>query len=102
MTYERLSATEIQSSLAELRDWTLREDGAALRKTFKFRNFQEAFGFMSQCALSAERLNHHPDWSNAYSSVDVVLSTHAVSGLTVLDFKLAKAMDSAADMRRGN
>ena len=101
MAYDLLSPAEIRDSLANLRDWTLREDGAALVRTFKFRNFAEAFGFMAECALVAERLNHHPEWFNVYSRVEVVLSTHAVSGLTVLDFKLAGAMDRAA-ARRGD
>lgn len=101
MAYDLLSPAEVRDNLADLRDWTLREDGAALVRTFKFRNFAEAFGFMAECALVAERLNHHPEWFNVYSRVEVVLSTHAVSGLTILDFKLAGSMDRAA-ARRGD
>lgn len=94
--YVRLAATDVENSLGEIVGWVLREDGLALTKTFKFRNFAEAFGFMSECALVAERMNHHPEWFNVYSRVEVVLTTHDVSGLTTKDFRLAKAMDRAA------
>ncbi|MFN7025912.1 MAG: 4a-hydroxytetrahydrobiopterin dehydratase [Pseudorhizobium sp.] len=99
MDYERLVAEQLDNILADLPGWSLREDGQGINKTFKFRNFAEAFGFMSECALVAERLNHHPEWSNVYSRVDVALTTHAVSGLTMHDVKLAKAMDRAAQSR---
>ena len=95
MAYEKLSPSEITNRLSELDGWSLRDDGAAICKGFKFRNFSQAFGFMTECALVAERMNHHPDWSNVYSRVDVVLSTHDAAGITELDFKLARAMDRA-------
>lgn len=76
--------------------WTLTDEGTALTKTFSFRNFTQAFGFMTQCALHAERLNHHPEWSNVYKTVDVRLTTHDTGGLTELDGKLAKAMNTIA------
>ena len=95
MTYEKLSTSEITSRLSEMDGWSLRDDGGAISRSFKFRNFSQAFGFMTECALVAERMNHHPDWSNVYSRVDVVLSTHDVAGITELDFKLARAMDRA-------
>ena len=99
MDYQPLAAKELNQILADLPGWSLRDDGQAIVKTFKFRNFAVAFGFMSECALVAERLNHHPEWRNVYSRVDVVLTTHAVSGLTMHDVKLAKAMDRAAQAR---
>jgi len=99
MDYERLVAEQLDDILADLPGWSLREDGQGIIKTFTFRNFAVAFGFMSECALVAERLNHHPEWSNVYSRVDVALTTHAVSGLTMHDVKLAKAMDRAAQLR---
>ena len=95
MPYEKLSTDEVAAQLSELEGWILREDGGAISKGFKFRNFSQAFGFMTECALVAERMNHHPDWSNVYSRVDVVLSTHDAAGITELDFKLARAMDRA-------
>ncbi len=68
----------------------------AIRKVWKFRNFSEAWGFMTQAALAAEKLNHHPEWSNTYNVVDVTLSTHDCNGLSRLDLRLAAAMDRLA------
>ncbi|MQY47926.1 4a-hydroxytetrahydrobiopterin dehydratase [Rhizobiales bacterium RZME27] len=96
MRPQKLSAQSIQSELAKLSGWSLRDDGEAILKTFKFRNFIEAFGFMTRSALHAEKLDHHPEWFNVYSKVDVTLSTHDAGGLTELDFKLAQLMDSVA------
>lgn len=97
--HEQLSTAEVDQGLSELAGWALREDRMAITRTFKFRSFSEAFGFMTECALVAERMNHHPEWFNVYSRVEVVLTTHDVSGLTALDFKLARAMDRAAARR---
>ncbi|HEV7436725.1 MAG TPA: 4a-hydroxytetrahydrobiopterin dehydratase [Pseudorhizobium sp.] len=99
MTYERAAAEDLDQVLAGLPGWELRQDRKAITKTFKFRNFVQAFGFMSECALAAERMNHHPEWFNVYNRVDVTLTTHAVSALTTHDLKLAKAMDRAAGSR---
>lgn len=99
MPYEKLTGPEIESGLEGLDGWALRDSGA-ITKSFKFRNFADAFGFMAECALVAERMNHHPEWSNVYSRVEVVLRTHDVDGLTAQDFKLARAMDRAATRRR--
>ena len=66
----------------------------AISKTFVFRNFVEAFGFMTQAALHAEKLNHHPEWSNVYKTVEVTLTTHDAGGLTELDGTLAERMDA--------
>ena len=97
MTAIEIDATEAKQRLSELgEDWQLSEDGKALERKFKFRNFNEAFGFMARCALSAEKLNHHPDWFNCWNRVNVVLTTHDKGGLTELDFRLAKAMNRAA------
>lgn len=68
----------------------------ALRKIWKFKNFSEAWGFMSRAALAAEKLNHHPEWSNKYNVVDVTLITHDCKGLSGLDVTLARQMDRAA------
>ncbi|MEO1331399.1 MAG: 4a-hydroxytetrahydrobiopterin dehydratase [Pseudomonadota bacterium] len=76
--------------------WSLRADRDAIEKTFKFKSFAQAFGWMSQIAIEAEKLDHHPEWFNVYSKVEVVLTTHDVNGLSELDVKLAKIMDAAA------
>ncbi|WP_424831865.1 4a-hydroxytetrahydrobiopterin dehydratase [Ruegeria sp.] len=74
--------------------WTMVEDRDAITKTFIFDNFVQAFGWMTQVAIFAEKWNHHPEWSNVYRTVEVVLSTHDVGGLSSLDAKLARKMDS--------
>lgn len=76
--------------------WRAVEGRDAIRKILKFRNFSEAWGFMSRAALMAEKLGHHPEWSNAYNVVDITLTTHDGGGLTLLDMKLARAMDKLA------
>ncbi|TCM83573.1 4a-hydroxytetrahydrobiopterin dehydratase [Rhodovulum steppense] len=76
--------------------WALAGDRDAIEKTYEFHNFIEAFGFMSQAALWAEKLNHHPEWCNVYKSVKVVLTTHDAGGLTHLDMDLARRMDALA------
>lgn len=76
--------------------WGAAPDRDALRKIWKFRNFSQAWGFMSRAALAAEKLNHHPEWSNTYNVVDVTLTTHDCNGLSALDIALARAMDAAA------
>lgn len=82
---------EIERQLSQLKGWTVKKK--ALNKSFTFRDFSEAFGFMSRVALQAEKMNHHPEWSNVYNKVSVSLSTHDAGGLTELDFKLAKLID---------
>ncbi|MEY1557447.1 4a-hydroxytetrahydrobiopterin dehydratase [Yoonia sp. R2331] len=76
--------------------WTMVEGRDAIQKTFVFKNFVEAFGFMTQSAIWAEKLNHHPEWSNVYKTVEVVLTTHDTGGLSALDAKLATKMDALA------
>ncbi|MDP2082283.1 MAG: 4a-hydroxytetrahydrobiopterin dehydratase [Pseudotabrizicola sp.] len=76
--------------------WAMAEGKDALVKTFLFRDFKQAFAFMTQVADDAEALNHHPEWSNVYRTVKVKLTTHDAGGLTDLDVKLAKRMDKAA------
>lgn len=76
--------------------WSLSDDRDALQKTFQFKNFVEAFGFMSKAAIWAEKLDHHPEWFNVYKTVEVTLSTHDAGGLTELDVKLAGKMDALA------
>ncbi len=74
-------------------DWSYDPVRDAISKTFKFPDFPEAFGFMTQVAFAAEKSNHHPEWSNVYNTVDVTLTTHDAEGLTELDVNLAKVMD---------
>ena len=93
---DRLDATAAASAIAELDGWTLADDAGSIGKTFTFRNFSEAFGFMTRAALAAEKMDHHPDWSNVYKTVVVTLNTHDAGGLTALDFELAKKMDRIA------
>ena len=93
---ERLSSQEIRQKPQEMAGWELVEGNKAIRRQFRFKDFSEAFGFMSRAALAAEKLNHHPDWSNVYNRVEVMLTTHDAGGLTELDFKLAAAMDRLA------
>ncbi len=73
--------------------WAYCEDHDAIRKSFVFENFVEAFGWMTKVAIWAEKWNHHPEWSNVYKTVDVTLTTHDVGGLSALDAKLARKMD---------
>lgn len=73
--------------------WTLVEGRDALTRKFTFRTFSEAWGFMARVALAAERMNHHPEWSNVYNRVEITLSTHDVGGLSDLDLKLAEAIN---------
>ncbi|MRR12072.1 4a-hydroxytetrahydrobiopterin dehydratase [bacterium] len=85
-----LSPGEIAERLAPLPGWAV--SGGALRRTFVFSDFPEAFGFMTRVALAAEKLDHHPDWSNVWNRVTVALSTHDAGGITELDFQLAGVM----------
>lgn len=76
--------------------WSMVEGRDAIHKTFVFWNFIDAFGFMARAAIWAEKWNHHPEWSNVYKTVDVVLTTHDCDGLSALDAKLAHKMDQLA------
>ena len=96
MPTTRLSAHEIDAALALLPGWGLVEGREAIRKRFVFRDFNEAFGWMTRAALVAEKLDHHPEWFNVYKTVDVTLATHDAGGVTQLDVTLAKAMDALA------
>ena len=93
---EKLNPETREQELSKLPDWQLVEGRDALHRTFVFGNFIEAFGFMTQAALIAEKMNHHPEWSNVYKTVQVTLTTHDAGGLSDLDLKLAKAMDGLA------
>jgi 4a-hydroxytetrahydrobiopterin dehydratase len=93
---QQLSAERRQQALAELSGWTLVEGRDALTRTFTFADFSQAWGFMTRAALAAEKMDHHPEWSNVWNRVVVVLSTHDAGGLTERDVELAKIMDRLA------
>jgi 4a-hydroxytetrahydrobiopterin dehydratase len=94
----RLTPAEREAALPALAEtgWAAVPGRDAIRKLWKFRSFSEAWGFMSRAALSAEKLNHHPEWRNVYNVVDVTLTTHDCAGLSALDITLAQAMDRIA------
>jgi len=96
MARDKLTRPEIDAKLAEIDDWELEDGGEAISRTFTFKNFSEAFGFMARAALAAEKLDHHPEWSNVYKTVEVRLTTHDAGGLTQLDFDLAGKMNRFA------
>ncbi|MGQ0685196.1 4a-hydroxytetrahydrobiopterin dehydratase [Bradyrhizobium sp.] len=93
---ERLSAEARQAALTELAGWEEASGREAIERTFTFKDFNEAFGFMSRAALVAEKHDHHPEWRNVYKTVEVVLATHDAGGVTRLDIELAKAMNGIA------
>ena len=80
--------------ISELSGWTPVKGRDAITKSYQFKTFNDAFGFMSQVALMAEKMDHHPEWFNVYNKVDVTLSTHDQGGVSNKDIKLAKFMDS--------
>jgi 4a-hydroxytetrahydrobiopterin dehydratase len=85
------------AALAKLNGWTKAEGGRdAITKTYKFKDFNAAFGFMTRVALVAEKLDHHPEWFNVWNRVDVTLATHDADGVTERDVQLAQFMDEAA------
>lgn len=93
---EKLSDSEIENALQDLEGWTRTEGKDAIHKTFKFKNFSQAWGFMSRVALLAEKMNHHPEWFNVWNRVEVTLNTHDVGGLSENDFKMATRMNQYA------
>jgi len=90
---EILDPDSRERAVRGLAHWQLVAGRDAIRRVFKFKNFNQAWGFMNRAALIAEQMNHHPEWLNVYNTVDVTLSTHSVGGLTALDVALAAKMD---------
>jgi 4a-hydroxytetrahydrobiopterin dehydratase len=86
----------IETVLAQLPQWHRLDGKAAIGRTFVFKDFSQAFGFMAQVALAAERMDHHPEWFNVYNRVEVVLTTHDAGGVTALDLAMAQHMDRLA------
>lgn len=95
---DRLTDAERNEQIVPLlrNGWTMADGRDAIQKTFTFKNFIEAFGFMTRAAIWAEKLKHHPEWSNVYKTVDVTLTTHDVDGLSALDAQLGKKLDALA------
>ena len=93
---QKLTGEARKSALARLNGWSEAAGRDAITKKFVFKDFNQAFGFMTRAALAAEKMDHHPEWFNVYKTVEVTLSTHDAGGLTELDVKLAGAMDRLA------
>lgn len=96
MAVAQLTDAERDEALGSLPDWTLRADGLAIERKFRFRDFSEAFGFMTRVAILAEKQDHHPEWSNVYNRVSITLTTHDAGGLSTRDVRLARAIDALA------
>lgn len=96
---ERLAGAARKAALQEIHGWVEVEDRDAIRKTYHFGSFVEAWGFMSQVALFAEKMNHHPEWFNVYNRVEVILTTHDAGGLSERDIRLARTIDELAPGR---
>lgn len=92
---EKLKKDDLTNFLVDLPGWLVSGDGLSINKSFKFNNFQEAFGFMTQVALMAEKMDHHPEWFNVYNRVDIKLTTHDCQGLSVKDIDLAKYIENS-------
>ena len=90
---KKLSTADRKTALIKLKGWKLVKGKNAITKTFKFKNFNTAFSWMTAMALYAEKLDHHPEWFNVYNKVVVTLTTHDVGGVSSLDVKLAKLMN---------
>ncbi len=93
---EKLTEAQRTELLADLSDWKLVEGRDAIQRSFKLKTFKQAWAFMSQVALAAEQLDHHPEWSNVYNRVEILLTTHSCDGLSPLDGKLARQIDRFA------
>lgn len=97
----RLSTAEVEAALPGLLGWRRVEGREAIARTFRFGDFGEAFGWMTQVALLAEKMDHHPEWRNVYRTVEVVLATHSAGGVSELDLKMAEAMNRLAGPAAG-
>jgi 4a-hydroxytetrahydrobiopterin dehydratase len=100
-TMTRPAKIGAQAALKDLPDWTAAEGRDAIRRTWRFGDFNAAFAFMTRVALTAEKLDHHPEWLNVYNRVEVTLATHDADGVTALDVQLAAFMDAAASALGG-
>jgi 4a-hydroxytetrahydrobiopterin dehydratase len=96
MSPKQLDATERRTALLELRGWNLMSDRDAITRQFRFTDFSAAFGFMTRVALAAEKADHHPEWTNVWNRVDILLTTHDAGGLSRRDIDLARIIDGLA------
>jgi 4a-hydroxytetrahydrobiopterin dehydratase len=94
MSVPELTRDEAAALLSQHPEWSLTREGKAIARTFRFKDFSEAWGFMSRVALLAEAQDHHPEWFNVYNRVEVTLTTHDAGGLSARDAKMAAAMDA--------
>ena len=92
----KLTLEELNGAIDELEGWAKADGRDAIQKTFKFKDFNAAFAFMTKVAAKAEEMDHHPEWFNVYATVEVTLATHDAGGVTDLDIELATFMDEAA------
>lgn len=93
---QKLTGDARRTALAKLNGWSEVSGRDAITRKFTFKDFSEAFGFMTRAALVAEKMDHHPEWFNVYKTVEVTLSTHDAGGVTALDIALAETMDKIA------
>ena len=93
MAVPQLTEAERAEALAALPEWSLQADGLAIERTFRFKDFSQAWAFMNRVALLAEKHDHHPEWSNVYNRVAITLSTHDAGGLSDRDTRMAQAID---------
>jgi 4a-hydroxytetrahydrobiopterin dehydratase len=96
--YRKLSGSEIESAISTLEAWTIKD--SKLHRSFKFGNFVEAFTFMTEVALHAEKMDHHPEWFNVYNTVKIDLMTHDVNGISDYDIKLANLINSIYEKKK--
>ncbi|HUN45666.1 MAG TPA: 4a-hydroxytetrahydrobiopterin dehydratase [Stellaceae bacterium] len=95
----RLHGAQRTAAIKQLAGWAEVEDRDAIRKTFHFGSFREAWAFMTEVALIAEKMGHHPEWFNVYNRVEIILATHDLDGVSDLDIQLARAIDELAPQR---
>jgi len=98
MATGKLDREARRQAMEGLEGWTVAADRDAIGKTFRFKDFNAAFGFMTRVALLAEKMDHHPEWFNVYNRVDVTLTTHDAGGVTARDIDMAAFMDAAAGL----
>jgi 4a-hydroxytetrahydrobiopterin dehydratase len=96
---KKLGADAARGQVAQLQDWRYDEPTGAISRKFAFADFTQAFGFMTEVALAAEKHDHHPEWTNVYNRVEITWTTHDAGGLTELDLTLARACDAAFERR---
>ena len=94
MPVEELSQEERETWMRTLPDWSLTREGKAIERKLEFKTFSEAFAFMTQVAILAEKRDHHPEWCNVYNKLDITLTTHDAGGLSLRDVNMAKKIDA--------